>query len=105
MIDARSMFVAYYDEATDEITFRRLYEDGQLYETLEKRRGQNTLTFYVCRQRQPLLVHGDVVAEAAKLGIEVQTIATTRQAVAWMGAPMVIGERVLGVIAVQHHGR
>ncbi len=102
MIDARSMFVAYYDEATDEITFRRFYEEAKLYETLEKRRNQNSLTFYVCRRRQPLLVHGDVVAEAAKLGIEVLTIATPRHAVAWMGAPMVIGERVLGVIAAQH---
>jgi GAF domain-containing protein len=102
MLDARSMFVAYYDETLDEITFRRLYEDGQLFETIEKRRGQNSLTFYVCRQRQPLLLHGDLAAEAARLGIEVQTIATTRQALVWMGAPMITGERVLGVIVVQH---
>ncbi len=102
LVDARSMFVAYYDEAADEITFRRLYEDDQQFEPMEKRRGQNSPTFYVCRQRQPLLLHGDVVAEGAKLGIEVQTIGTTRQAKAWMAAPMITGERVLGVLAVQH---
>jgi PAS domain S-box-containing protein len=102
LVDARSMFVAYYDEAQDEITFRRVYEEGQPFETSEKRRGQNSLTFYVCRQRQPLLLRGDVSAEAAKLGIEVQRIATPRQSVVWMGAPMVTGERVLGCIVVQH---
>jgi PAS domain S-box-containing protein len=102
MLDARSMFVAYYDEAEDEITFRRLYEEGKLYETLEKRRGLNTLTFYVCRQRQPLLLRGDVTVEAAKLGIEVLNVATSRQAQAWMGAPMITGERVLGSLVVQH---
>ena len=32
-----------------------------------------SMSFYVCRQRQPLLLHGDVEAEAAKLGIEVVT--------------------------------
>jgi hypothetical protein len=31
--------------------------------------GGNTLTFYVCRQRQSLL-RGDVLAEAAKQGVE-----------------------------------
>ncbi|HTP10887.1 MAG TPA: GAF domain-containing protein, partial [Anaerolineae bacterium] len=102
LIDARSMYVAYYDETLDEITFRRLYEDGQLFETREKRRGLNSLTFYVCRQRQSLLLHGDVEAEAAKLGIEVRTVATARMAMVWMGAPMVTGERVLGSIVVQH---
>ncbi len=102
VIDARSMFVAYYEEARDEITFRRLYEEGQLFEMTEKRRGQNSLTFHVCRQRHALRLHGDVRAEAAKLGIEVQTIATARLAVAWMGAPMIAGEQVLGALAVQH---
>ena len=73
MIDARTLFVAYYDEAADEITFHRMYEEGALFDLgLERtQRGRNSLTFYVCRQRQPLLLHGDVAAEAAKLGIEV----------------------------------
>jgi GAF domain-containing protein/HAMP domain-containing protein len=102
LIDARSMFVAYYDEASDEIAIRRLYEDGQPFATTEKRRGLNSMTFHVCRQRQALLLHGDVAAEAAKRGLEVQTVATARQARAWMGAPMITGERVLGVIVVQH---
>jgi PAS domain S-box-containing protein len=102
VIDARSMFVATYEEPLDEIAFRRLYEEGQLFETTEKWRGLNSLTFYVCRQRRTLLLHGDVAAEAAKLGIEVQTLATARQPVVWMGAPMIAGERLLGVIAIQH---
>jgi PAS domain S-box-containing protein len=102
LIAARSMFVAYYDEALDEISFPRMYEEGQLFKVTEKWRGENSLTFYVCRQRQTLMLHGDIKAEAAKRGIEVLTIATGRQAVAWMGAPMITGERVLGAIAVQH---
>jgi len=102
LIDARSMFVAYYEEAPDEITFRRLYEGGRLFARPEKQRSLNTLTFYVCRQRQPLLLRGDVKAKAAELGLDVQASVAERQAVAWMGAPMIIGERALGVIVVQH---
>jgi PAS domain S-box-containing protein len=101
MMNARSMFVAYYDEPEDEITFRRIYEEGQLFESGDKRRGLNTVTFYVCRQRQSLLLHGDIEAQAQQMGIEVKTVGTTRQAKCWMGAPMIVGERVLGMLAVQ----
>ena len=65
-------------------------------------RGRNSMSFYVCRQRRALLLHGQVDVEAAKLGIEVLNVGTDKAAVAWMGAPMITGERVLGMIAVQH---
>ncbi len=104
MIDARTLFVAYYDEAADELTFQRVYEEGVLFDLGAERtqRGRNSLSFYVCRQRRPLLLHGDVTVEAAKLGIEVVPVATSKSSVVWMGAPMITGERVLGMISVQH---
>jgi PAS domain S-box-containing protein len=104
MIDARTLFVAYYDEAADELTFQRMYEEGVLFDLGAERtqRSRNSMSFYVCRQRRPLLLQGDVPGEAAKLGIEVIQVATTKSAVAWMGSPMITGERVLGMISVQH---
>ena len=104
MIDARTLFVAYYDEAQDELTFQRMYEEGALLDLGAERtqRGRNSLSFYVCRQRRALLLHGQVDVEAAKLGIEVINVGTDKPALAWMGAPMITGERVLGMIAVQH---
>ena len=104
MIDARTLFVAYYDEAADELTFQRMYEEGVLFDLGPERtqRSRNSMSFYVCRQRRPLLLHGNVADEAAKLGIEVINVATTKSAVAWMGSPMITGERVLGMISVQH---
>ncbi len=105
VMEARTVFIASYDQDLDELTFERIYEDGApiaLADDQRRRRGQNTVTFYVARRRQALLLHGDVDAEARRLGIETQIVGDDQPAVVWMGVPMITGERVLGVIAVQH---
>lgn len=105
VMEARTVFIASYDQDLDELTFERMYEDGEpvaLPDEARKRRGENTLTFYVARRRQALLLSGDVDAEARRLGIETKTVGSDNPAVVWMGVPMITGERVQGVIAVQH---
>ncbi|HTP07864.1 MAG TPA: GAF domain-containing protein, partial [Anaerolineae bacterium] len=104
MIDAHTLFVAYYDEGQNELTFRRMYEEGVLLDLGGNRilRGRNSMSFYVCRQRRALLLHGNIDVEAAKLGIEVLSVGTDKEAKSWMGAPMITGEHVLGMIAVQN---
>jgi GAF domain-containing protein/DNA-binding response OmpR family regulator/sensor histidine kinase YesM len=104
IIDARTLYVVRYEEPLDEVTFVRVYEDGVLAElgADTKLRGQNTLTFYVCRNRKPLLLRGDLNAEMERLGIQTRLIASGQPAAAWMGVPMIVGERVVGMISVQH---
>jgi GAF domain-containing protein/DNA-binding response OmpR family regulator/sensor histidine kinase YesM len=101
---ARTLYVARYEEPLDEVTFVRVYEDGILTNIGPdtKRRGENTLTFYVCRNRKPLLLRGDLNAEIERLGIQTRVIASGQTAAAWMGVPMIVGERVVGMISVQH---
>ncbi|HZY44133.1 MAG TPA: GAF domain-containing protein [Anaerolineae bacterium] len=104
VMDARTLYVAYYDEPQDEVTFARIYEEGALTPLGQdnKRRGENTLTFFVCHQRKALLLRGDLNAEMARLGIQMRLIASGQPAVAWMGVPMIIGDRIAGIISVQH---
>lgn len=104
VIDARTFYVAYYAESNDEITFVRIYELGEMVKLPadNKRRGENTLTFYVCRNRQPLLLRGDLNAEAERLGIQARAIALDTPALAWLGVPMIVADQVVGIISVQH---
>ncbi len=105
VMDAHTLFIAFYEQAHDEITFARIYENGALIDLPEadrKRTRENTLTFHVCRNRQALLLHGDINAEARQLGIEAKQVVSDRRAVVWMGVPMITGDRVLGAIVVQH---
>jgi hypothetical protein len=64
VIDARSLHIVAYDAGRDAVTFLRAYEDGTRIDLakypMRRQQGGNTLTFYVCRQRQPLLLRGNV---------------------------------------------
>ncbi|HEY4723160.1 MAG TPA: GAF domain-containing protein, partial [Anaerolineae bacterium] len=91
VLAARTLYIVAFDEALDEINFLRVYEDGeiaQLPEEDRRQRGGNTLTFYVCHNRKPLLLRGDVNGEARRLGINIRLIASGASAQTWMGVPM-----------------
>ena len=106
VMDAHSTHVVAYDAGRNTLTFLRAYEQGAPVDLSQMAARQqqdgNTLTFYVCRQRQALLLRGDVVAEAAKLGIQAKVTQGTSVAQTWMGVPMISGDTVLGMISVQH---
>ena len=106
VIEARSMHVVAYDAERDVVTFLRVYENGAQIDfsqmATRRQQGGNTLTFYVCRRRQSLLLRGNVLDEAAKLGIEARVIPGTHPVKTWMGVPMISGDDVLGMISIQH---
>jgi GAF domain-containing protein len=64
-----------------------------------RRRMTQGLTEYVIRTRQPLFLRGNVLRKMAELGIELIGIPVA----AWIGVPLMVGERVLGVLCVQHY--
>jgi GAF domain-containing protein len=57
------------------------------------------LTEYLIQTREPLLIKENVAAVLEELGIE--TIG--QKALSWLGVPMIIGERVIGMIAAQSY--
>ncbi|MBP7687791.1 MAG: GAF domain-containing protein, partial [Thermoflexales bacterium] len=104
IISAHTLFIALYDEEHDELHFARLYENDQLLELPpdeRTQRGGNSLTFYVCRTRQMLMLHGDIGGQARERGIEVRTVGSDNPAKVWLGVPMIAGDRVLGVLVAQ----
>jgi GAF domain-containing protein/DNA-binding response OmpR family regulator len=94
MFTANSMYVSLYDQATGLITFPYELHEGQRVEaeTLEYGSG---LTSIVIETGRPLLVHTN--AEAVALG----RVDDGLEAHSWLGVPILAGDRVLGVIALQ----
>jgi diguanylate cyclase (GGDEF)-like protein/PAS domain S-box-containing protein len=98
LIDNDNFFIALYDEAEDTASFPLAVEDGQRVSWAPRRGGQG-LTEYVIRSRQPLLIRGNLQRELARRGIDM--ILTGWEPQGWLGVPLLLQEKVVGVMAVQ----
>jgi signal transduction histidine kinase/CheY-like chemotaxis protein len=102
-----NFYIALYDEQNDIITFPYVYVD-QTYVDENHPEAQfwagaipvEGLTGYVIRSKQPLLFTQDIKQElmATQIGfVQIGDVA----AESWLGVPMMIGDKVTGVISVQ----
>jgi len=98
LIDTTNFYVALYYPEQDEVSFPLYAEEEQIRQP-ERRRSGKGLTEYVIRTREPLLVEENLIERLEELGIE--TIG--QEAQSWLGVPMISGEQVIGVIAVQSY--
>lgn len=98
LMDTTNFYVALYDEQQNAVSFP-LYADGERVRSVGPRQAGRGMTEYVIRTREPLLIKENIPPRLAELGIEL--IGQTAES--WLGVPMVIGERVVGVITVQSY--
>lgn len=101
IMDVDNFYIALYDEAQNRVYFTVAIEDGQKQiigqgEWAERIKG-NGLTEYVILSKKPLLIKKDV----DKWLIDNNVEPIEKRAAAWLGVPMLIGDKVLGVIAIQ----
>ncbi len=95
---AGNMWIATYDPGTHEVEF--VYSRNPEEVAVGTRRSADLgVTGHIIRTRQSVLMKGDVTAELAKHGV----VAIGPTAASWLGVPMMLGDRVLGVLAVQHY--
>ena len=94
MFDARSMYIATYDEATQMISFPYEIDEGVRLQTDPFAFGPG-LTSIVIRTRKPLRI--GLSADAEALGsINIGTDSNS-----WLGIPIISGDRVIGVICLE----
>jgi PAS domain S-box-containing protein len=96
LMPAKNFYIALYDAATDLLTFP-YYVDEYDADFPSKKPGKG-LTEYVLGTGQPLLVTPEVQAELERLG-EVELIGAP--SIDWVGVPLKIGDRTIGVLAAQ----
>lgn len=99
LMDADNFYVTLYDLSTNEIEFALDVSGNQVKRHAGRRSLGQGLTEYLLHTRQPLLLPDNVHERLAALGIQPQGQASA----SWVGAPLVLGEQVLGVIGLQSY--
>lgn len=93
-VNARSMYIALYDEARGEMELPYVWEDDKTFSLPPIPLGAG-LTGVVIRARQPLLINTAQEADA------LQPLTVGKKAESFLAVPIIVGEAVLGVLAVQ----
>ena len=100
VMHAENMFIALYDEMHDEVEFALSINQGEV-QAGTRRSARRGLTGHVLRTRETLFLRGaertnDFMAEH---GIEL----IGPPSASWLGVPLLVGDRVLGMLSVQHY--
>jgi GAF domain-containing protein/CheY-like chemotaxis protein len=94
---AENMYIVLYNAAADEVEFAVSRNITEVPQGL-RRPASEGVTGWIIRNRQPVFTHEDNDGIERSMGV----MPIGASASSYIGVPMLLGERVLGVIAVQH---
>lgn len=107
LMDTTNFYVALYHKEEAQITFPYVIADGQKveedhpeWEDWSSSQPVSGLTGHVIRTKEPLLLQENVVGRLAEKGIDYVEVGSGGVN-SWLGVPMLISNRVIGVITVQ----
>jgi PAS domain S-box-containing protein len=93
-----AFFVALYEEDSNELEFRLQVDEG-VREPPDRHRLGTGLTSWVIENKRPLLITDfDRIPEGVP---KPQLYGTMKMPASWLGVPMVVGRKVIGVICIQ----
>ncbi len=98
LMPVMNLYIALYDPATDLISYPYYVDQYDLPPQPSK--PEHGLTEYVLRTKKPLWATGEVFTQLVLDG-EADVIGT--DSVDWIGVPLVVGERVIGVMVTQSY--
>ncbi|MEE8390382.1 MAG: GAF domain-containing protein, partial [Anaerolineae bacterium] len=96
LLDTTNFYIAFHDPATNGISFPLVVENDERTQLPSRQMGKE-LAEHIIHNKQPVLVQENVSEWLEEQGIEM--IGTP--AASWLGVPLLVGDRVLGVMAVQ----
>lgn len=106
LMETPQFYVALYDHQEQIITFPYVVMDGvrvakghEHYQQWQPRSLGTGLTGYIIENKAPILIDENAEQTLEELGLPYTHFGGQTQS--WLGVPMVIGDRVLGVISVQ----
>jgi PAS domain S-box-containing protein len=101
VIDTTNFYVAFYDPQKDEISFPYYVDEGKRRKVGSRKAGSG-LTEYIIRTQEPLFLPNKVEERIKELeGAQL----VGRKALSWLGVPLIVGDRAIGVMAVQSYER
>ena len=109
LMDTNNMYIALYDESTDIVRFELAFVDGRRVDVekdkeWQPRKAGRGRTEEIIRTKKPIFHATKAEAEAWYAQPEHKDYVGQILA-SWLGVPMRVGEKVLGVIAVYHPTR
>jgi PAS domain S-box-containing protein len=93
-----NLYIALYDPESDLISYPYFVDEYD--EPTPPTKPQHGLTEYVLRTKKPLWATADVFSKLYEKG-EVEMVGT--DSVDWIGVPLMVGERVIGVMVIQSY--
>lgn len=101
LMDTTNFFISLYYEEAQEWEMRVYFEDGQRQPPMSRQKVRAGLTGWIIQNHEPLLLRHGATEFLRQQGIE----RIGRASLSWLGVPMLLGEHVVGVIAVQSYDR
>ncbi|MDP2036674.1 MAG: PAS domain S-box protein, partial [Ignavibacteria bacterium] len=98
IMHAKNFYISMYDERINTISFPYSVDEKDI--SRSERPFGNGLTEYVLRKGKALLVNSEQILEMSNKGEIVQS--GTLSAI-WLGVPLTIDDKAIGVMAVQHY--
>jgi PAS domain S-box-containing protein len=98
LFDTSNMFIANYDETTDMINC--IFEQNTKNDDIKIWSAKDSLTGYLIRTKKPLLLKREEI-DQLQIDGEIQFLGERCQC--WLGVPMIIENKVLGVLVLQSY--
>jgi GAF domain-containing protein len=99
LLDATNFYIGLYDAERNEVTFPLNVTESVVDRHIEILSADEGLTGYLIRTGESLLIEKDVAGWMRAHGIE----SVGEPAACWLGVPLMIGDQVQGVMAVQDY--
>ena len=97
LIDTSNFYIGLYDREKEQISFPLIVSSSEIDRKIASIPADQGIAGYMILNKTSLLFEDDVQARQEALGITM----TGEEALSWLGVPLMIGDRVLGVMAVQ----
>lgn len=102
LVDASVFFLAFYDQAHDELELAYMAHDRGLDSLRHRWPAQVGLAGVVVRERQPLYTN-DYLDECRQRGVEPRPFYEQENVHAWLGVPLLAHDRLLGVMSISSY--
>lgn len=99
LVDAKNFYIGLYDAEKNEVTFPLNVSESVIDRDIVTIPADKGMTGHILRTRRPLFIPENVVETMKKMGIET----VGQPAKCWLGVPLLLGERAIGVMAAQSY--
>ena len=103
LMDTSNFLFVLYDERKEEKSFPLVLEEGRRIQLPPSTLGNRGFSDYIIRNKKAVFAPNNVLKHMDALGISfIPLNEDDTPSQSWLGVPMMIGERVLGLLSVQH---